>query len=239
MNFAKSPIIGTLDAHFHFECPFVGGVSLHPVASSQIASWCVRVSDTAALTPTEAATALAGIMREATAELVAFGTGLTKRASDLKALVQDAAKLADMPADMANDRAVIAAYVEQARTLSAEQPPASRALKDADTLARWVDRTEGLDRAPILAAMSDHEKALTTIEKTRGIAAKAITDLEGALTRIDAPETAHRLAGLKFQRDLGRVLPGLIAEFSEAEAAATAAVARISTISAKLRELAQ
>lgn len=238
LNFAKSPIIGTVSEHHFFEgVPFVNGISLQPVTSSQISAWNVRVG-CEALAPADAADQLAGLVNEATNELAAFGADLAKRVAGLKPLIADALKLAELPADLANDRAVITAYVEQARALAAEQPAASTALKNADALQRWQDRAEGLDRTPILAAFDARDKAMAGIDKTRGIAAKAITDLQVALIKLDDPATAQRLAGLRVQRDLGRALPGLITEFAEAEAAATAALGRMSAVSKKLRELA-
>lgn len=238
LNFAKSPIIGTVSEHHFFEgVPFVNGISLQAVPSSQIASWNVRVG-CEALAPTEAADQLAGLVREATAELAAFGADLAKRVSALKPLVADAVKLAELPADLANDRVVIESYISQAAALAAEMPPASAALKNADALQRWQDRAEGLDRTPILAALDAHDKAVAGIDKVRVQAERALADLQTALVKLDAPETVQRLASLRVQRDLGRVLPGLIAEFAEAEATVTAAVARMSAVSAKLKGLA-
>ncbi|WP_353859764.1 hypothetical protein [Azospirillum formosense] len=238
MNFAKSPIIGTTSAHHFFEgVPFVAGIGLQPVPSSQLASWRVRVG-CEALTATEAADQLAGLVSEAVAELTTFNTGYAKRTADLKALVADAVKLAELPVDPTGDREVIEAYVGQAAALAAEQPPASTALKDADALSRWIDRCEGLDRTPIQAALDAHEKALATIGKTRGIAEKALADLQAALARLDAPETLARLASMKLQRDLSRALP-VIQEFIQAEAEAAAALARMQAAGLKLKALAQ
>ncbi|MBB3267533.1 hypothetical protein FHW79_005194 [Azospirillum sp. OGB3] len=238
MNFAKSPIIGTVSSHHFFEgVPFVAGLSLQPVPSSQIATWNIRVG-CEALTATEAADQLAGLVSEAVAELTAFGNGYRQRAADLKALVADAVKLAECPVDLANDRAVIEAYAQQAAALAAEQPPASTALKNADALSRWIDRCEGLDRIPILAALDAYEKALATIGKARAAVEKALADLQGALVRLDAPETLARLASMKLQRDLSRALP-VIQEFIEAEAEAAAALARMQAAGLKLKALAQ
>ncbi|TWA87115.1 hypothetical protein FBY14_110156 [Azospirillum brasilense] len=238
MNFAKSPIIGTTSAHHFFEgVPFINGISLQPTTSSQIAAWTARVG-CEALTATEAADQLSGLVSEAVAELTTFGDGYRQRVGDLKALVTDAVKLAECPVDLANDRGVIEAYIGQAAALAAEQPPASRALKDADALQRWQDRCEGLDRTPILAALDAHEKALTTIGKTRAQAEKALADLQAALDKLDSPETLARLAGMKLQRDLSRVLP-VIQELIEAEAAAATALARMQAAGLKLKALAQ
>ncbi|NUB14673.1 hypothetical protein GAY28_19710, partial [Azospirillum brasilense] len=83
MNFAKSPIIGTMSAHHFFEgVPFVAGIGLQPVPSSQIAAWNVRVG-CEALTATEAADQLAGLVSEAVAELTTSNAGYAKRVGDL------------------------------------------------------------------------------------------------------------------------------------------------------------
>lgn len=238
MFFVHSPIIGTIDHHHLFESPFIAGIGLHPATSSQISAWKVRVSATESLTPAEATAALTRMVRDAIAELTTFRDDHARRVGNLRPLVADAAKLADAPLDMASDRATVSAYVEQARTLAAQMPPASRAIQNADQLARWIDRTEFLDRAPIQGALDAMEKAVAGIDKSRSQAEKIAADLQAALVRMDDPATAQRLAGLKLQRDLCRVLPDMAAEFAEAQAAALAAVARMSTIADKLKGLA-
>ncbi|NUB14109.1 hypothetical protein GAY28_16330 [Azospirillum brasilense] len=117
-------------------------------------------------------------------------------------------------------------------------PPPPPPPKNADALSRWIDRCEGMDRTPILAALDAHEKAVAGIEKTRGIAEKALADLQAALVRLDAPETLAHLAKMKLQRDLSRALP-VIQEFIEAEAAAASALARMQAAGLRLKALAE
>jgi hypothetical protein len=236
MPYVKAKIIGTADDHFFFNRPFIDGVSLRPVDERAIDEFRrARYSDTESLTAAEATAHIGGLIQAGTDALSDFAADLSKQTKSLAPLIADAAKLADLPVDLAADRAVIREYVSRAEAI-ASAPAPDVAL--ADLAARRLDLGEGLDRAALEACFNLYEASLRKVDSARRAAHERASELRAALTKLDDPTSAARLAGLKLQRDLSRIVPDLVEEFSEAREQAGVALARMDAIATKLQELA-
>ncbi|TWA76414.1 hypothetical protein FBZ83_11965 [Azospirillum brasilense] len=230
MKFVHCPTIGTIEDHLFFNSPFISGVSLFRVRSEQISTFSATRAASHELDDADAAALLAGIADAATAELAAFRADLARRAEALKKLVADAQQLAELPADLTADRATVRAYIAEAEAIIAAPAPDVRA---GENVARWGVRFEG-NTAPTLAAVERFEGEIKKLAAVRDTAGKRRSELETALARMDSPEAAGRLASVRLQRDLTRRVPGLVTEFGDAQKAAAAALARMSTVAAAL-----
>ncbi|WP_454016967.1 hypothetical protein [Azospirillum sp. Marseille-Q6669] len=233
MKFVHCPTIGNIEDHLFFNSPFISGVSLFRVRPELISTFSAACAAAHELDDADAAALLAGIADAGTAELAAFRADLARRAEALKKLVADAQQLAELPADLTTDRATVRGYIVEAEAIIAAPTPDVRA---GETVARWGVRFEG-NTAPILAAVERFETEVKKIASARDTAGKRKAELETALLKMDSPEAAGRLAGVRLQRDLARRVPELVAEFSDAQKTAAAALARMGTVAAALEGL--
>jgi len=233
MKFVHCPTIGTIEDHLFFNSPFISGVSLFRVRPEQISTFSAACATSRPLDDAEASAFLVGIADAATAELSTFRADLARRTEALKKLVADAQQLAELPADLTADRATVRAYIAEAEAIIAAPAPDVRA---GENVARWGIRFEG-NTAPILAAVERFEVELKKVSSARDAAAKRKVELEAALSKMEAPEAAGRLAAVKIQRDLSRRVPELVAEFGSAQKTAAAALDRMAAIATALEGL--
>ena len=231
--------IETVDQHHFFGAPAIDGLVLSPEPESVIHQWSARAK-TASLSEDEAVHLLVGWLNEGVEHLAGFRSALAAEATVVQRLAVEAEKIATNPADLAEDRATVAAALDRAEAaMSMDFDRRAKVYQRAEQIFRWADRVivadDGRKRLSDACVQFDKATAFSTFKvRIEGATAK----IAAALDRMDDPALAQTIASRTADGRFARAIPDIASTLDNATKALAEAATAVAAATGALRNAA-